>query len=248
MSTRSNIGMYLNEKHTSLIARYHHFDGYPTGVGRSLYHHLHKAYGGNYAAMMEYIVSADCGWSTLNDKDLRLPRVWCESYDRDGASLRFAKHVMPRMEKHVSDIMSGELDIKYDPTWRYTNYTKIKLTTYESDNEREDVKDVEEETVIYNDDPTFSAWMAIWDNAPLAYRERGEKGGWAYKSMKACNDEYVYLADIRKNTMHVFGHRYEYDKAPRPLLAIVDMLGPEPDWQAMEDKDQEEYSKSHPIV
>ncbi|MBL8165415.1 MAG: hypothetical protein JNJ61_25755 [Anaerolineae bacterium] len=77
MATRALIGIYEAGKGSSWRATYHHWDGYPTGLGRALWRIYHDIYPGLLSAMMEFIVDAHPeGWSTLAGRDFRKRPTW----------------------------------------------------------------------------------------------------------------------------------------------------------------------------
>lgn len=66
MSTRGLIMRYTPEG--GLFGRYHHFDSYPTGLGKTLWRTLHGHFGGDLAAMLKVLIDDHpAGWSSIND-------------------------------------------------------------------------------------------------------------------------------------------------------------------------------------
>lgn len=79
MSTRSCIVRKTGEG--KFKGRYHHWDGYPTGLGRTLF----KLYRGHFKkdlpAMLKYLIDDHpAGWSTINGYDFTQP----PGYDGEG--------------------------------------------------------------------------------------------------------------------------------------------------------------------
>jgi hypothetical protein len=78
MSTRSCIARVTGEgKFTGV---YHHWDGYPTALGATLYDLYHDHFNCDLDAMLKYLIDAHpAGWSTINGADFNLPAA----YDSD---------------------------------------------------------------------------------------------------------------------------------------------------------------------
>jgi hypothetical protein len=62
--------------------RYHHWDGYPTGLGAGLIEHVHK-YGAEFV-IQKLIDEEPVGWSTVIERDLTKPPVWEGTGDPNG--------------------------------------------------------------------------------------------------------------------------------------------------------------------
>jgi hypothetical protein len=61
--------------------RYHHWDGYPSGLGRTLWQLQRDATLGDAAAMRRYLITDErVGWSTINGADWSLPKGWRDGY------------------------------------------------------------------------------------------------------------------------------------------------------------------------
>lgn len=70
MSTRSVIARPTD---LGFQGRYHHFDGYPTGLGAFLHRAYHEQFDGDLDAMLALLIDAHpAGWSTIIDADLSL--------------------------------------------------------------------------------------------------------------------------------------------------------------------------------
>ena len=77
MSTRSVIGVYTNREQGEWRGTYHHFDGYPTGLGKSLWKLYHEFYEGLLPAMLEMLIDAHPqGWSSIVDADWNKRPTW----------------------------------------------------------------------------------------------------------------------------------------------------------------------------
>ena len=65
MSTRSAILLPI-EDGAAAIGRYHHFDGYPTGLGIELHRLYRESFGEDYRAMVKTLIfSHPSGWSNI---------------------------------------------------------------------------------------------------------------------------------------------------------------------------------------
>ena len=71
MSTRGGIGFGPDGTHWK--ARYHHFDSYPDGLGKTLFD-LHRGFFGRDVADMQRVLFDEhpAGWSSINDTDFTL--------------------------------------------------------------------------------------------------------------------------------------------------------------------------------
>lgn len=79
MSTRAIIAVYTNVEKGEWRGTYHHWDGYPTGLGKALWDIYHKHYDGLLSAMVEFIIDAHPeGWSTLAHSDFSLKPTWLD--------------------------------------------------------------------------------------------------------------------------------------------------------------------------
>jgi len=88
VSTRSVIAR-VGEHEGQFRGRYVHADGYPTGMGPTLWTALHGHFKNNLAAMLAYLIDAkhaQCGWSALVGKDFNLkPAYTWQKAIADGA-------------------------------------------------------------------------------------------------------------------------------------------------------------------
>lgn len=74
MSTRGAIARPIAESATGgWEGRYHHFDSYPTGLGKTLWALHFGFFDRDIAAMTKYLIDDHpAGWSTINGRDLSL--------------------------------------------------------------------------------------------------------------------------------------------------------------------------------
>jgi hypothetical protein len=76
MSTRSVIAFanQFGAGHGSFDGRYCHWDGYPAGVGATLYARWRDYFHGDYTAMRQYLyVDHPAGWSNICNRDFAAP-------------------------------------------------------------------------------------------------------------------------------------------------------------------------------
>lgn len=70
MGTRSVIARAMGD---GFRGRYHHWDGYPTGLGKQLWELYHGHFGRNLAQMLKVLIDDHpAGWSTIVHKDFGL--------------------------------------------------------------------------------------------------------------------------------------------------------------------------------
>lgn len=103
MSTHSTIARPDGD---SWIGSYHHWDGYPSGVGATLWKLYHEHFKGDIETMRRVLVDEHKGWSTINQADFSLSPGFIEhfseldncqecnknKYDHAGADHSFASH------------------------------------------------------------------------------------------------------------------------------------------------------------
>ena len=70
MSTR---GVIARQKGDSFEGRYHHWDSYPTGLGKTLWELAHNQFKGDIEGMLRILIDEHpAGWSTICNKDFSL--------------------------------------------------------------------------------------------------------------------------------------------------------------------------------
>lgn len=80
MSTRAVIGVYTNREQGEWRGTYDHWDGYPHGLGKSLWKLYHEFYKGLLPAMVEMLIDAHPqGWSTIVGADWHKRPTWLDS-------------------------------------------------------------------------------------------------------------------------------------------------------------------------
>lgn len=73
MSTRAIIARWTPATTVTWEGRYHHYDGYPTGLGRQLHQLHHGHFNGDTDAMKRVLIEEHTGWSTINGADWTKP-------------------------------------------------------------------------------------------------------------------------------------------------------------------------------
>lgn len=84
MATRSSVGAYTAPNQQGLQMAYCHWDGYPEGVGATIWRNLEK-WGWDFRRMAEFLLKPKVGWSSLAYKDFDVKPSWF-NHDGNGAS------------------------------------------------------------------------------------------------------------------------------------------------------------------
>ena len=87
MSTRAAIARAVDKGDGGIHfeGRYHHWDGYPTGLGATLYEAYNGFFQRDLDAMLKYLVDDHpAGWSTINGSDFSLEPGFFDSFDHNG--------------------------------------------------------------------------------------------------------------------------------------------------------------------
>ena len=83
MSTRGVIARLTNALPAQFAGRYHHWDSYPTGLGKTLWLLYHGHFNRDLNAMMRVLVDEHpAGWSTINSADFSLLSGFTELANR----------------------------------------------------------------------------------------------------------------------------------------------------------------------
>ncbi len=147
MATR---GAIFRKDEDGMVGRYHHWDSYPAGLGRTLYHWYGK-FDGDLRRMMEYLIDRHpAGWSTIVDREPfapvgyglggRGPECYCHGARRDDElefrSLADAAESGARWA-YVIDVSDGTMEI-WKWVWRedagrWRKVTDVRLGCREPD-------------------------------------------------------------------------------------------------------------------
>lgn len=123
MSTRAVIARMSNGNPLKFVGRYHHWDGYPSGLGAELYGLYRGHFDRDLDRMLAVLLDEHpAGWSTINDADWTLPIGF---KDRNDPKIRCTVCDLPNWihykqyydSKTYSRFLPGVVDaIKASPT------------------------------------------------------------------------------------------------------------------------------------
>lgn len=117
MSTRSLIAIPI-EDGTKAIGRYHHFDGYPTGVGLALIE-AYRAHKSSYIDLVDTLLFRHpAGWSNICGADWALDPGFLERNDPDRACGRCGEP----MWRHYAQYYPDRGETPPPPEERYQTY------------------------------------------------------------------------------------------------------------------------------
>jgi len=89
MSTRGCIARVGGKEPLKFRGVYHHWDSYPSGLGRTLFRLWNTHFKGDTEAMLRVLIdSHPAGWSTVVERDFDLKPGWCDVRGQGGASNR----------------------------------------------------------------------------------------------------------------------------------------------------------------
>ncbi len=84
MATRGAIARLTHVLPLHWAGRYHHWDGYPTGLGKGLWELFHGYFGCDVDRMLGVLIDEHpAGWSTILGADFRLKPGWGTASDND---------------------------------------------------------------------------------------------------------------------------------------------------------------------
>ncbi len=120
MSTRSLIGV---GKPDNFRAQYCHWDGYPSGNGKTLWDNWTRTFAGDLQKLADFILSSQHGWSYIVDCDFSLEPRWMEKEEREKNLTRACwyddripmDHRGPKKYWNQNDVEYG----LFDPEWVY---------------------------------------------------------------------------------------------------------------------------------
>lgn len=82
MSTRGAIVRFTNGETTEWSGRYHHWDSYPSGLGKTLWGLYHGHFKKDLTRMLQVLIDEHpAGWSTINNKDFSLAPGYSDAGD-----------------------------------------------------------------------------------------------------------------------------------------------------------------------
>lgn len=140
MSTRAIIAVYENREEGQWRGVYHHFDGYPSGLGQSLWQLYHEFYEDRLAALLEMLIDAHPhGWSSIVHADWTLRPTWI---DDKGEWYSAGKKLPPLSYKYRGGEEPNPLDQTADAgqEWAYVfDLEQNVMTIFERVGSWEDV-------------------------------------------------------------------------------------------------------------
>lgn len=214
MSTRSCIGRAKPSDRNPLV-RYHHWDGYPSGLGATLYDLYRNQFHRDLDAMLKVLIDDHpAGWSTINGKDFDLEPAFEEHGNGRCATcgLPFSVHY----KQYYGD---DKIPL---PRWA------SKLPTYLLANHQPLTEKGQQPECYCHGDRSET------QDKPLTLSQAPSYG---------C--EYAYVIDPETKIMRVLSSYSEDgtkmigmfgmgdEDAEWRLLAEVDLDGPEPNWGKM---------------
>lgn len=223
MSTRSAIARPTAD---GFAGRYHHWDGYPTGLGATLFQIHTEVFNGDTERMLEVLIDEHpAGWSTINGADWSLPfNANC-------------------------DLNEKLCDSCGEPNWKHyiQNYKSRDLPAPKP-HEEVGPYAAFDHSFVDRDDP----------QGPSCSCHRADGTKWSkedwlvtQKDASGSGVEWVYVIDAPERAMSVLSSFVTSvpgaegkkmigffgcgdDKAEWRAVAVVDLDGPAPDWEAIE--------------
>lgn len=217
---------------------YHHWDSYPTALGKTLWDLSHGHFAGDLPGMLRTLIDEHpAGWSTINRADWSFAPGFVDAFDderkctacgmkswehyRQGYSSR--KLALPRRFASVpSDVY---LLTSHSPQ-REEFQSDHRPLCYCHGERHEEGRAIRSRD---GGDPLFVEWVYVFDEehrrlAVFTHRDTAILHGHATSGVPGEADKKE--ADGCVNYGHcVYGHE---------LLLAVDLDGPEPDWEALE--------------
>ena len=213
MSTRSVIARKTASGFTGI---YHHWDGYPAGLGSTLFRIHRGVFNGNTNRMLEYLIdNHPCGWSTINSADWTLPAG-------------------PKPDHNLQIcVRCGK------PTWKhYSQYFKDTFQPWIDAGRPDCPPTITEGSALLMD---HSPDDGDPPHGPVCFTDHPAECDETNAQESGCEFAYAFDGD----TMHVYSSYCENGikmigafgcgdpNARWKEIAVIYLNGPEPDWQAM---------------
>lgn len=221
MSTRSVIA---RKTPTGFTGVYHHWDGYPSGLGSTLFEVRKTIFAGDTGRMLKYLI--DChpaGWSTIN-ADWSKP----EGYRPDDA-LQICTICGKESWRHYRQYYKDNFGSPMPSPWERAGRPEVPAT--------EDPNAVQ---VLGH-----SCKAKEETTGPEPYGGKGSKITHLTASGCGCEWAYVFNGNGKMEIQSSYCETGEKmigmfgcgdPKATWQTVAVVDLDGPEPNWQAIENK------------
>jgi hypothetical protein len=230
MSTRGSIGRWVGGNPVRFFSVYHHWDSYPSGLGKTLWDLYHGYFKEDLEAMLKVLIDDHpAGWSSINGADFNLPAGYSEWPNQDTLCESCGKE-----------------------DWRhYKQYYKGKKERLPARKHWNPTNDV----LVLGHSPVHSS-----ENEPAAgpkcfcHGGRSEKGSVVTEeNASGMGCEWVYAFDVKggKRLMHILSSycdpkgEFAGEKMigafgcgdPKAIwkdVEVVDLYGKEPNWKSIE--------------
>ncbi len=223
MSTRSVIGKWVDKDQGKIDGRYHHSDGYPEGLGATLWRFLKNNFGDDTERLLNYVLSERSGWSSMVDSDPRIPPSWTETIHH--WEIQTTPEDYGRMLALIHLINTGDMK-PFNPLPEFIirsfTFDQVVIKTYED-------QELQETITLKEDDTSFKQWVDLIYNTPRCYNKRhtdytGDwQDDWIFRDISKCNHDYTYMIDVDERVLHVY---YNW----QGTYARVSFDVPEPNW------------------
>ncbi|MBI2836125.1 MAG: hypothetical protein HYX85_00325 [Chloroflexi bacterium] len=215
MSTR---GVIARQKGDTFEGRYHHWDSYPSGLGKALWDTYHSGFKGNLEEMLRVLVDEHpAGWSTIIGKDFAVTPGFNESYKGECLNCgRLAwEHYYQDWESH-----GKKLTAKARQDMANHNYMALGHSF-----EDEDTNNPE---CYCHGDRHEEGWLVTEENAA------GSGCEYAYVFAQNGKPVMTILSSVNADGRKMIGmFGMGNPEAKWGVLACVDLNGPEPDWESL---------------
>lgn len=213
--------------------RYHHWDSYPTGLGRSLFDVRKRFFGGDTEAMLKYLIDDHpAGWSSICGADLTVEPGFNEQVGGFGAScIECGKDGNAHLCQTFGPDKHAEIGLPYPCGATYADHLRHHHVP--------DAAAVAAERARPNcychGDRAEKEWLVTRESASgsgveYAYVIEGSE----MKILASFTDIGSETGEQTEKMIGFFG--MGDDKAGWAAIAIVDLDGPEPDWEAIKDE------------
>ena len=226
MSTRAAIARWTNIANGEWAGRYHHWDGYPCGLGATLYHLVRRRVIGDLEMTIQMLVDEHpAGWSTINGADWSKQPGYegddkerCKKCGRSSWEHYAQSYATPERQKQLESILATLPAEKADRIRRKQEF--VLWHVFEHDLEKA--------------------------KGPACYCHGDRCEGpqeITQANAAGCGVEWAYVLDVKGRTMSVLeavaGGRHSVGmfgmgnpRAQWLVRAVVFLDHPEPDWKA----------------
>lgn len=213
MSTRSVIARPAGD---GFAGRYHHFDGYPTGLGKTLWDLYRDRYAEDLEAMTAELIDAHpAGWSSINGADWSLEPGFVNRSEYSCAACGVSSSA------HYRQSLPDDHPLRHPAPGTGQSYLLADHAP------EEPVRPTPPMCYCHGDRSESEHLITSW----------GDDGGteWAYVlspgGLVVCERRWN---DDGSHMVGMFGYGAAEGKASWLVLGIYPWHGPEPDWNALE--------------